>query len=283
MSRLLRRRSSIDYNSEGASSSALTVESASKWKEDTVSHMNIKVMDSDTMFPNVDLPSIAQSILIPEWTDKNWLKSANIEQYDNKVKTLIKKIEKVSVHLENTTESMVDGFMSSLLNLMGFDEYPCFLYPQYSYHVRVGPESSRIRATPDFSITTENNNVMLVIEDKNSTGATYSNKWKEDQVMGELFVAAHYIAARQDKKATYPVNVYAARVIGTKFTFYKATATLDYIKESARSGMSEDNQMVVERYPPVEDSPLLTAYDICNVQDRKHILESLFSIKTLMV
>ena len=74
--------------------------------------------------------------------------------------------------------------------------------------------------------------------------------------------------------------VYAVRVIGTKFTFYRAIATLDYIKESARLGLSIDNEMVVQRCPLVEDDPSgLTAYNICDQTDRMRILECLCSIR----
>lgn len=76
------------------------------------------------------------------------------------------------------------------------------------------------------------------------------------------------------------ISVYAVRVIGTKFTFYRADATLEYIKESARLGISIESEMVVQRYPPVEDDPSgLTAYDICDKNGRMRILECLCSIR----
>ena len=121
---------------------------------------------------------------------------------------------------------------------------------------------------------------MLVIEDKVVTSARYSNNWKEDQVMGEMFAAVHHIVSHSRTTLTYPVSVYAVRVIGTKFTFYKACATLEYIKESARSGMSIENEMKVHRCPRVEDDPSrLTAYNICNKDDRMQILQCLCSIR----
>ena len=35
--------------------------------------------------------------------------------------------------------------------------------------------------------------MFLVIEDKTLANAKYANNWKEDQVLGELFVAVHNI------------------------------------------------------------------------------------------
>jgi hypothetical protein len=117
-------------------------------------------------------------------------------------------------------------------------------------------------------------------EDKVVTSATYANNWKEDQVMAELFAAVHYVVRNPKTVLTYPIIVYAVRVIGTKFTFYKASATLDYIKETARRGMALETEMVVQRYPLVEDDPSrLTAYDICSLNDRMRILECMCSIR----
>ena len=283
MSRLLRSRSSVDYSSEGANQSVFTVESASKWKEDTTRYMKIRVVDVDKMFNFTDLPDEAKPIIIPEWKNGDWLRNVNIKasHHDNNVKTLISKVRKVFLSEEDSvTEVIVDGFMDSLLHLLGFDDYPCLLYPQYGYLANIGPDNRSVKAKPDFSILSEDNKIMLVIEDKIVTSATYSNRWKEDQVMGELFAAVHYVVTRSNKKITYPVIVYAVRVIGTKFTFYKAIATLDYIKESARLGLSIDNEMVVQRCPPVEDDPSgLTAYNICDQTDRIRILECMCSIR----
>lgn len=283
MSRTLRPRSRVDYSSESINESVFTVESASKWKEDTTRYMKIKVVDVQQLFSHTYLPDEAKPIIIPEWTEGIWLKNVNIKtsHYNNKVKTLIGKIKKVFLSEEESiTEVIVDGFMESLLNILGFDDYPCFLYPQYDYSAKIGQNSRSIKAKPDFSVISESDKIMLVIEDKIVTNAVYSNNWKEDQVMGELFAAVHHIVTKSRTKITYPVIVYAVRVIGTKFTFYKASATLEYIKESAKLGMSIENEMVVQRCPRVEDDPSqLTAYNICDKDDRMQILKCLCFIR----
>ena len=284
MSRALRLRSSVDYSSESRDDSVFTVESASRWKEDTTRYMKIKVVDVKKMFLEAGKISCeAQSLIVPEWINGEWLRTVNIKQpkYGNKIKTLISKIKKVYLSKEESiTEVIVDGFMDSLLHLLGFDDYPCLMYPQYDYLARIGPDNRSIKAKPVFSILSEDNKIMLVIEDKIVTSATYSNRWKEDQVLGELFAAVHYVVAKSKTKVTYPVSVYAVRVIGTVFTFYKAIATLDYIKESARLGMSIENEMIVQRCPSIGDDPSeLNAYNICNKNERMNILECLCSIR----
>lgn len=280
-----RVRSSVDYSSEGTSTSAaLSVESASKWTIDTTQHLNIRVVDVDIALSHDNLPSEIECLVIPEWTDEEWLLNADIMPYNNKVKALIYKIRTIFVSRRRVTEVVIDGYMDSLLHIVGFDDYPCLMYPQYRYSASIGPKPNNIRATSDFGIITENNKILLVIEDKTTAGPTYANRWKEDQVLGELFVAVHYLAAESRGKPEYPIDAYAIRVINTKFTFYKATATLEYLKESALLGMSEKSEMVVQRYPPVADDPyVLTAYDICKKQDRKCILLSLWHIKKLML
>lgn len=278
----LRPLPNVDYNSESKSDTVYTVGSASKWEENTSNYMNIKVNDVQGMFPEgLDLPDEAKLLMVPEWTNEEWLTNVNIKalRHDNKIKTLIGKIRKVCLSKYSMTEVIVDGFMNSLLNILCFDDYPCSLYPQYSYSAKIGPKNHTVNAKPDFSVLSEDK-IMLVIEDKTITSATYANQWKEYQVLGELFAAAHFVVANSKVTVIYPVTVYAVRVIGTKFTFYKADVTLEYIKESARLGLSVSNEMVVQRYPPVKDDPSgLTAYDICNKDDRVRILECLCYIR----
>ena len=235
------------------------------------------------MFSRTDLPGEANSLILPEWTDGEWLRGVNLftSQHDAKSKTLIGKVRKVFLAGEaSISEAVVDGFMKTVLNILCFDDFPCFLYPQYKYSAKVGPDSRAIRAKPDFSVLSESDKIMLVIEAKIVTSAVYSNNWEEHQVLGELFAAVHHVVTNSRAKVTYPVTVYAVRVIGTKFTFYRAAATLEYIKESAKLGMSIDNEMVVQRCPPVDDDPShLTAYDICDKNDRLCILQCLCSIR----
>jgi hypothetical protein len=205
-------------------------------------------------------------------------------KYDNRVKTLTGKVflseEDSITDIQSQIGCIVDGFMDSMLHILCFDDYPCFMYPQYDYSAKIGPNSRVIKAKPDLGILSETDKIMLVIEDKTVTSASYSNNWKEDQVMGELFAAVHHVVTKSRTHVVYPVTVHAVRVVGTKFTFYKAIATLEYIKEGARLGLSIDNDMVVQRCPPAEDNPSrLTAYNICDKNDRMRILECLCAIR----
>ena len=214
--------------------------------------MKIKVIDVQDMFSNINLPDEAMLLVLQEWNNSQWLMNLDIKSapYSNKIKTLLQKIRNICIAniSMSMTEVIIDGFIDSLLHILCFDDYPCFLYPQYNYSANIGTNNRTINAKSDFSVLSEENKIMLVIEDKTATSATYANNWKEDQVMGELFVAVHNFVTKSNN-VKYPVNIYAVRVIArTLFTFYKTVATLEYIKESARLGMSVHNDMVVERH-----------------------------------
>ena len=254
---------------------------ASKWKEDDIDNFRIKVIDVQDMFSTyIDLPNEAQSLVIPEWKNSNWLFSVDVKllPFDNKVKTMIVKLRKIHMALSsgmNITEDHVDGFMDSLLHLLCFDDYPCSVYPQYKHVAYI--KKNKITAKPDFSVLSEENKILLVVEDKISSASAINN-WMEPQVLGELFVAFHNAAVTSNRNIKYPVILYAVRVVNTIFTFYRTSATLEYIKETANKGKAVNNELIVDRYPKVEQDKL-TVYDILNGKDRLRILQCLCYIR----
>jgi hypothetical protein len=278
----LRHRSgSIDYSNDSRTDTVFTVdsiESASKWGDSTAKHLNVLVNDVSDMFSDCVLNDEAVQLTIPEWKNGHWLLSEDISsmKHANRVKSLIAKIREVYIASTTISEMYVDGFMNTLLQILHFDDYPCLLYPQYTYSTKIGPRNHTVNAKSDFSVLYNKHQILLVIEDKTTSNANLTNNWKEDQVLGELFVAVH-------KAEDFPASVYAVRVVGTLFTFYRAIATEEYILETAKQGFAVKSNMAVQRYPPVKKSTQLTAYDICNVDDRKRILECMCSIRNLTV
>jgi hypothetical protein len=272
---MLRKRSKIDYSED----STEPISSTSKWTKETSNSLKIKSINcSLDEIGTMSLTTEAEKLILPLWTDGDWLRSIDFDvlEISNKIKTLMVKIMYVYLAQSRMREMYVDGFMDSLLHLLEFDDYPCLMYPQYEYSADIGEES--IVAKSDFSILTKNHKMLVVIEDKTMENAKYSNNWKEDQVLGELFVAVHDIAINESK---YPIEVYAIRVVGTLFTFYKTLAEEDYIKETLK-GYPTNHHMNVLRHPAVEDKVHLTAYDICNKDDRLHILSCMSYIKKNM-
>jgi hypothetical protein len=245
----LRHRSgSIDYSNDSRTDTVFTVgsiESASKWGDSTVKHLNILVKDVSEMFLDCTLNDEAMQLTIPEWKNGNWLLAEDISsmKHANRVKSLIAKIREVYIASTTISEMYVDGFMSTLLQILHFDDYPCLLYPQYTYSTKIGPRNHTVNAKSDFSVLYNKHQILLVIEDKTTSNANLTNNWKEDQVIVELFVAVH-------KAEEFPASVYAVRVVGTLFTFYKAIATEEYILETAKQGFAVKSNMTVQRYPP---------------------------------
>ena len=263
------------------------IPSTSYWISDTTKALKIEVINQENIFGNIDeniLIGDALFLVVSEWKDNDWLNNVDIKnlEYNNKIKTIIGKLRIVYRAVNAVGEIYIDGFMDSLLHLLGFDDYPCFTFPQYQYSTIIGSKNHNVTAKSDFSVSSESHKILLlVVEDKTVKSATYANNWKEDQVFGELFVAVHSIVNKQPpvKDLKYPILVHAVRVIGTQFTFYRAEATKEYIKESARR-IPNKNKLTVYRHPTVEDDPsCLTAYDICNLNDRKRILKCLCYIR----
>ena len=257
-----------------------SIESASRWSDSTVKHLNVLVKDVSEMFSDCILNDEAMQLTIPEWKSGNWLLAEDIDsmKHANRVKSLIAKIREVYIASTTISDNQskigcyVDGFMNTLLQILHLDDYPCLLYPQYTYSAKIGPRNHTVNAKSDFSVLHNKHQILLVIEDKTTSNANLTNNWKEDQVLGELFVAVH-------KAEVFPASVYAVRVVGTLFTFYRAIATEEYILETAKQGFAVKSDMTVQRHPPVKKSTQLTAYDICDVNDRKRILECMYSIR----
>lgn len=287
----LRKRKNINYNDNSNTEKNVPlhiseIRSTSHWNEIVIEYLKINVSDVsyDEMFDcDKSLFEEAEYLIISDWLDSKWLANIdlNVLNINNKIKTVIGKIKSISIAKNNITETVVDGFMDSLLHILRFDDYPCYLYPQYEYSAVVG-YNHKIKAKSDFGIISQESKMLLVVEDKTITNASYTNNWKEPQILGELFVAIHNITSNNMSIKKYPIYIYAIRVVGTIFTFYRAIATLDYIKETSKQ-LPHNTTMTVQRYPLVKDEPSgLTKYDICKATDRKKILECMCSIQRFM-
>lgn len=287
--RNLRKKKRIDYEESDEDKEYIydiekieDIKSTSQWNDIITDKLKIKIEDINNYDDFIDKKNetFDEILNIPEWKDAKWLENVNINNINvnNKIKTLISKIKYIYIAKNKMNEMYVDGFMDSLLHILGFDDYPCLLYPQYEYFANIGRSDHGIIAKTDFSVITEKNKVLIIIEDKTMNNASYSNNWKEDQILGELFVAVHNIVSN-GKVTNYPLCIYGIRVVGTLFTFYKTEVGTDYIKETAKK-IPINNEMKVLRYPPVEDNPSkLTAYDICNIHERNEIIKCMISIK----
>lgn len=256
--------SSDDEGEEGV------IDAVNLWKEDITNDMHIRVINKEifNINPSYDIISCI--------TDTMWNQNIDFDNLPigNDVKTLVHGIKEVHDANNRSYETYVDTYFNSFLQVLGFNSYPYSVRLHHKYVTRINKDSLKITAKPDFTVTSIKSDKLVIIEDKTMNNARYTNNWKEDQVLGELFVIAH----NQEIRDT--TSIYAVRVIGTLFTFYKAIVTPEYIKETL-NGYPIKHYMYVERYPdPGIDIYKFNALDICKSEDRKVIIEYLNRIKS---
>ncbi|KAI9299570.1 hypothetical protein BJ944DRAFT_253744 [Cunninghamella echinulata] len=280
--KVLRKRAKVDYEEADIPD----IKSTSYWEKETSTLFKINTIDCsmEEMFNknNILLDEETKKLLLPEWLDEDWLLKVDLDELniaDGRIKTLLGKIQYVVKAQRPRKEFYVDGYMSTFLPLLGFDTYPLYMYPQYEYSADIFDEQ-HVVAKLDFGILSKEQKLVIVTEDKTVINATYSNNWKEDQILGELFVAVHD-TVKNYKDVTYPINIFAIRVVGTLFTFFKTIVGEDYVMETLK-GYPKNSSMEVQRHPTVINKPYLTAYDVCNISDRENILKCMLSIKNFL-
>ncbi|GAB5588949.1 hypothetical protein Unana1_03849 [Umbelopsis nana] len=246
-----RKRRNIDYKEFSASSAddasdKGNVMQANEWKRKTTNIMHIRVATQSIFKPAL---SDDDETYLSCITDSMWDGNIDIKQLpiNGELKTLVRQVKLVHDAKNRLNETYIDTYINTLLHAMGFNFYPLSINILHKYQIKITDDELNIIAKPDFTVTSVESKMLIVVEDKTMTNATYANKWKEDQVMGEIFVAAHNLRIEEE------TELYAIRVIGTLFTFYKATVDINYIKETLR-GYPIEEYMDVLRYPdPGED------------------------------
>jgi hypothetical protein len=261
----------------------------SSWDEYVVNCLNISVNNSDmaTMFgPEQQLDDYATNLVLPQLSENmlNDISSIESATTNKRILTLLKKARDINVATSSVSieEMYVDGFVNSLLSMMGFDEDPCGIYPQYMYSALFAT-SHTIGSKADFAVLSSMHTILLVIEDKTMNNARYTNNWREPQVIGELFVAAHKIvsSSTENNPVTFPLELYAIRVVGTKFTFYKSVIDDKYIRESAtKRRLPLIQSMIVQRFPEIDNkTTYLNAFNFCEPSERKKLLMCMSAIR----
>ena len=266
-----RQRKEIDYR-ENDPILSHNAHKTSDWTSKIKSDMHICVYDNDIF----QLPTEYEQkdIHLDCIPDDAWRSFIDIENLPiaAEYKTLVDEVKTVYDANNNLSEYYVDTYVSTLFHIMKLNDYPLSINAQHILEVDIGEHEEPIISVPDFIIRSRKSKMLVVVEDKNANSAKYVNQWKENQVMGEIFVAAH------NMKISKPSEMYAIRIIGTLFTFYKVFITPEYIKESLL-GPPITHYMDVHRYPsPGESVYQINALDFCILEHRKMIIEYLCRI-----
>jgi hypothetical protein len=258
----------------------------SAWNEHDQSSLRIyfeNARDENDIVTQVDkLDNLFANLTLSGWDRDRFLRTTYNEYskiQDKRAVTIMKKISSI-VKLENANAIKVDTFMLSLLTYLDFDSDPLSMHAQYEYMVELSSEC-RITSIVEYMITKSSDNgdhVILFIEDKHKKNVSDLRDWEEPQIAGEIFSSAHHNAVTAGD-VHYPFDIFAVRVVGTIFTFYKTTVYKEYLKECQSGGLPMHNKMVIKRYPQGAN-PYNNHWDFCDEQDRNKILRMMQSIES---
>ncbi|KAJ3392398.1 hypothetical protein HDU92_008457 [Lobulomyces angularis] len=182
-------------------------------------------------------------------------------------------IENQSAKID-TCESKTDSFVNHLLSRMNFSEYPMML--EIHSICKFFVYNKKITSIYDFSVK-KDKMVFLVEEDKHLNNTEVSKAWGEYQIAGELIAAAcNNINNLSNINSSHIDTIYAMRVIGLVFTFYKVTFPVSYII-SLGDGFPEES-VIIYRYPP-QITTKFEGFDYSLADDRKIIISILSNIR----
>lgn len=253
--------------------------SPNDWTLETVYNLKIRIRDCALVDMFGQMPDVDDYLFVPEWQSGKWLSSTNVENLryvSLKVKYFMSKVKEMHLKEEYRRDRLATGFVHSFLDVLEWLQSTWTVRQQFEYSITLN-HNVKVAAKSDYFLVGPNGGIVIVIEDNTLTKCTANNNWKGEAILGEMFVAAHR-AFTNANDGKFPNNIFAIRVMGTRFTFYKAMFSEKYIRESM-NGMPS-SEMIVWRHPPA-DSPR-QAYDICFDQRRKAILRCMLAIENMV-
>lgn len=248
--------------------------------------LNVEYKDASLLDFIEELSIENNELIVPEEVYvKHWnaskIRNVVDEQYKDEWNELIDKEKTFAqlIHyiLENETvvrgteESRTNSFVIRLLDKLQFSEYPFML--QLQHLVMFSIYTKEISSKPDFCII-KNKLVALIDGDKHIRNVG-PPAWGEYQFAGELIASAY--SNYQINSNKYNSTLYGVRVIGLKFTFYKANITSDYL-DSLGNGLP-DLSVTIERCPQKSNNKDFPSLDYGNADDRRQIIDILVRIR----
>ena len=193
-------------------------------------------------------------------------------QLNNKEKTIANYLQKVLVNDPLKTgvkETLTDSFVNYLLSKLEFNDYPFLLNLQEEYGFVIGRK--KVTAKIEFTIERDNS-VFCLDEGKHLHGITATSEYGECQIAAEILSCAYsnFEGARSHTKEM-DQTIFAVRVIGSRFTFYKAFIKAEYLR-SLPYGFPPNNLGVkILRLPSIQQSEY--GYDYADEKVRPLIIE----------
>ncbi|RHZ86984.1 hypothetical protein Glove_41g70 [Diversispora epigaea] len=176
--------------------------------------------------------------------------------------------------------SRTERNLAKYLNKLEFNEEPFLmsLQPDFSFTVSEKDISAKVK----FSIVKEN--VILCIDgDKHVHSLRPKTEHGKSQISAEILACAftNFYNIRSSR-FKMDQTIHAMRVVGTRFTFYKAFLSRDYF-ESLKHGFPPENlTATIFRFPP-SDNITFYGYDYVDKDHSRLILDLLFRLKEYML
>lgn len=173
-------------------------------------------------------------------------------------------------------ETLTDSFVNYILARLEFNEEPFLMNMQSKCRFPVGGKF--VTAVIEFTIE-KNNTILCFDEDKHFHGHTvsYAYEYGESQIAAEILACAYTNFDRGEYRGK-DHTVFAMRIIGSRFTFYKAFVSAEYCKSISNGLPPSDKTVYILRYPPNNDKDLY-GYDYADNQLRPKIIELLFRLR----
>jgi hypothetical protein len=198
---------------------------------------------------------------------------------NNDEKTLALYLYKVVQNDPLTTgvrESLTDSFVNFILTDLQFNRYPFLLnlQPDYSFEVF----GAKVTAKLEFSIE-KNKGVLCFDEDKHLHSISSTTEYGESQIAAEILACAFTNFDKPDSPTRgLDQTIFAIRVIGTRFTFYKSFITSEYCKSLNDGFPPESHTVTIYRYPE-NSKETFYGYDYANENHRPIILNVLIRLR----
>ncbi|RHZ52877.1 hypothetical protein Glove_456g5 [Diversispora epigaea] len=199
---------------------------------------------------------------------------------NNTERSLALYLNKVVINNSLTTgiqETLTDAFVNYLFKKLNFDEYPLLMISQSDFNFKVFKK--KITAKVKFSIE-KNNTILYINENKYIHFLDGASEYGESQISAEILACA-FINFNKVDSPIFKKNqtIYATRIIGTRFSFYKVFLSSDYYKSLYKGFPPNNLTVTIFRFPPNNHETTLFGYDYADKDQRRLILDLLYRLK----
>ncbi|RUS15831.1 hypothetical protein BC937DRAFT_91938 [Endogone sp. FLAS-F59071] len=199
------------------------------------------------------------------------------ERLDDEIKTFIDKLHDVVLNgyqTIGTREAYTDTLVDDLLRIVRFNRWPLKInnHPLCRLFVEGEPYVS---SDPEF-VVSKKRMAMLIVEDKHLRNVNQTTGFGEAQIAGEILACGDENIRLTGEEGFEDQVIFAARVISTHVTFYKAEIPAEYWEELG-DGLPKEQSVEILRWPA--RNGIRTGLDLAEPDGRKEVLRALVQIR----